>query len=169
MTPGSEMSSYQKLMHDFLPRPIETEADFEAMQQEIDRLLDKGDLSPDESDYLHLLGTLVADFEVRAEEPADYDLRGVALIRGLLALHGLKQKDLTPIFKTKSIVSAVLNGKRPLTANHINKLAAFFNLPHGLFFEPDSMPVRYGTRPSGYTAVLRETATPDNVEGKDAE
>jgi len=40
-----------------------------------------------------------------------------------------------PIFKTKSIVSAVLNGKRQLTTEHIDKLAAFFRLPHGLFFE----------------------------------
>jgi antitoxin component HigA of HigAB toxin-antitoxin module len=29
-----------------------------------------------------------------------------------------------------------LNGKRPLTAEHINKLAATFRLPHELFFEP---------------------------------
>jgi HTH-type transcriptional regulator/antitoxin HigA len=48
----------------------------------------------------------------------------------------VKQKDLVPIFKPKSIVSAVLNGKRSLTAEHIDKLAAFFHLPHGLFFEP---------------------------------
>ncbi len=160
MIPGSDEMSYQELMLRFLPRPIETEADFEAAQREIDRLLDKGDLSPGEADYLHLLGTLVMDYEARTEEAADYDLRGAALIKGLLLLHGLKQKDLTPIFKTKSIVSAVLNGKRPLTANHINHLAAFFNLPHGLFFEPDSSSLFYATGGSA-RVMLRETDIPD--------
>jgi HTH-type transcriptional regulator/antitoxin HigA len=53
-----------------------------------------------------------------------------------MEVHGLKQKDLAPIFKTRSIVSAVLNGKRALAAEHINLLAAFFHLPHELFFEP---------------------------------
>jgi len=69
----------------------------------------------------------------------------------LLALHNLKQRDLLPIFKTKSIVSAVLNGKRQLTVAQINGLAAFFNVPHALFFEPillASLPVPPQTRPS---------------------
>ena len=161
MTPGSERTTYHDLMLHFMPRPIEAEADYEATQTEIDRLVDKGDLSPDEADYLHLLGTLVLEYEARTEDSAEYDLRGVALIKGLLSLHGLKQKDLTPIFKTKSIVSAVLNGKRPLTATHINRLAAFFRLPHSLFFDPDSSTVTYGIQPSGYAAVLRETDISD--------
>ena len=161
MTPGSEEMSYEALLLRFLPRPIETEADYEATQREIDRLLDIGTLTAAETKYLHLLGALIMAYEAETEEPAEYDLRGVALIKGLLKLHGLKQKDLTPIFKTKSIVSAVLNGKRPLTANHINRLAAFFSLPHTLFFEPETTEVSYAARPWGSTAVLRETNKPD--------
>ena len=60
---------------------------------------------------------------------------GIELLKGLMELHGLKQLDLVPIFKTKSIVSAVLNGKRQLTVEHINKLAGFFKVSHELFFE----------------------------------
>ncbi len=66
----------------------------------------------------------------------EFELRGIELVTGLVELHELKQKDLPPIFKTRSIVSAVLNGKRPLTVKHIDKLAKQFNLPHELFFEP---------------------------------
>jgi HTH-type transcriptional regulator/antitoxin HigA len=40
-----------------------------------------------------------------------------------------------PIFKTESIVSEVLNGQRKLTANHIEKLAAFFRLSPAAFFQ----------------------------------
>ncbi len=67
-------------------------------------------------------------------------MHGVELVRGLMEMHGLKQKELLPIFKTKSTASQVLNGKRQLTAAHIDGLATFFNLPHGLFFEPAPTP-----------------------------
>jgi HTH-type transcriptional regulator/antitoxin HigA len=136
MIPGTVSPTYEELMLDFLPRPIKTEAEFEAVQREVDRLLDKNELSPDEQDYLDLLGTLIIDYEERTEDETQYELRGVELIKGLMKLHDLKQKDLVPIFKTKSIVSAVLNGKRQLTAEHISKLSAFFHLRHELFFEP---------------------------------
>ena len=136
MTPGTISPTYEELMLDFLPRPIKTEEEYEAIQQEVDRLIDKGELSSDEQDYLDLLGTLLLDYEERTEDETAYELRGVELIMGLMELHNLKQKDLVPIFKTKSIVSAVLNRKRHLTAEHINKLSAFFHLPHHLFFEP---------------------------------
>ena len=93
--------------------------DYRATQREIDRLLDKGKLTTAEESYLDLLGTLVMDYESTAEAEGAYELRGVELIRGLRELRQLKQKDLTPIFKTPSIVSAVLHGKRPLTAELI--------------------------------------------------
>jgi len=119
----------------FLPRPISTEKGYQTTQKEVDRLIDKGDLTRDEQDYLDLLGSLISDYEVRTEDMEAYDLRGVKLIKALLQLHDMKQQDLVPIFKTKSIVSAVLNGKRPLTAQHIDKLADYFHMPHSLFFE----------------------------------
>jgi antitoxin component HigA of HigAB toxin-antitoxin module len=40
------------------------------------------------------------------------------------------------IDKTESIVSAVLNGQRQLTVEHISKLAEFFRLSPALFIEP---------------------------------
>jgi HTH-type transcriptional regulator/antitoxin HigA len=45
----------------------------------------------------------------------------------------LRQKDLVPVFKTESIVSDILNGKRQLTVRHIQELAQFFNLPTAVF------------------------------------
>lgn len=133
---GTNNKSYGNLLLEFLPHTIQNEADYGAVQAEIDRLIDQGELSSAEEAYLDLLGTLVRDYETRIEDQTQYSLRGVALIKGLLELHDLKQKDLLPIFKTPSIVSAVLHGKRALTARQINELAAFFHLPQGLFFEP---------------------------------
>jgi HTH-type transcriptional regulator/antitoxin HigA len=109
-------------------------AKFQAIVSQMDVLLDKGDLTLQEQDLLTSLGTLIAAYEEEAYPDEMFDLRGVELVRGLFELHDLKQKDLVPIFKTKSIVSAVLNGKRPLMVEHIDKLAKRFNLPHELFF-----------------------------------
>jgi HTH-type transcriptional regulator / antitoxin HigA len=50
----------------------------------------------------------------------------------------LKQKDLVPIFKTESIVSEVLKGKRKLTVEHIQKLGEFFNISPAVFFPINS-------------------------------
>lgn len=137
MIHGTNNASYRDLMLKFLPRPILSEADYDATQAEIDALLDKGDLSSDEQDYLDLLGTLLSDYERRMEDAAEYELHGIELIKALMELHDLKQVDLVPIFKTKSIVSMVLSGKRPLTTTHITKLAHRFQLPHALFFESE--------------------------------
>ncbi len=136
MMTGITDNPYGVLLLDFLPRVIKTETDYMAVQEQVDRLVDQDALSPAERDYLDLLGTLIWEYEARTEDEIEYVLRGIELLRGLMALHGLKQLDLVPIFKTKSIVSAVLNGKRQLTVEHINRLAVFFKVPHDVFFEP---------------------------------
>lgn len=135
MTTGT--LSYPELLQTYVPRPIASEAEYEATVAQMDALLDKGELTPDEQDFLTLLGTIVAAYEAETYPDEMFELRGIDLVRGLMELHELKQKDLVPIFKTKSIVSAVLNGKRPLTVEHIDKLAKQFNVPHELFFDPN--------------------------------
>ncbi len=69
----SEKTTYRDLLLRFLPRPIKTEETCQATQQEVDRLVDKQDLTPDEEEYLYLLGTLIMDYEERTEDPADYE------------------------------------------------------------------------------------------------
>lgn len=130
--------AYQQLLLAFSPRTIKSEADYAQVQAQVDQLIDKGDLSIAEQEYLDLLGMLIYAYEEQTENKEDYKLRGIALIKGLIDLYDLQQKDLTPIFKTESIVSDILKGKRRLTTEHIDGLATFFKLPHSLFFEPDN-------------------------------
>ena len=132
----AEWRSFSELLTTFLPRVITSEDEYDVVQAKVDQLIDKSELTTAEQEYLNLLGTLIWDYETRMESQPVYELRGVALLKGLLELHNLKQQDLVPVFKTKSIVSDVLSGKRQLTVEHINKLAAFFNVAHEIFFEP---------------------------------
>ena len=124
--------SYIDLLAEFPPRPIYSDSELEAVQTVIDELIDRGKLNADEEDYLSLLGTLVHQYE-EIHHPIP-DIYGVELIEALLEEFDLKQKDLVPIFKTESIVSAVLNGHRKLMTEHIEKLANFFHVSPAAFF-----------------------------------
>ncbi len=63
---------------------------------------------------------------------------GLDALRSLIEENGLRQEDLLDIFKTQSVASDVLSGKRKLTTTHIEKLAAYFHVSPAVFF--DDMP-----------------------------
>jgi HTH-type transcriptional regulator / antitoxin HigA len=98
----------------------------------IDALIDSGEMTLEEQDYINVLGILVHEYE--GKTVSVLDLSGVELLQALIDEWGLKQKDLVPIFKTESIVSAILSGKRKLTLEHIEKLSSFFHVPPSTFF-----------------------------------
>lgn len=123
---------YLELLHHFPPRPIDSDEKLEAMQEVVNSLLDKPKLTLEERDYLNVLGALIYEYE-QTQEPIP-DIYGVELLKVLLEERNLRQKDLVSIFKTESIISDILNGKRELTARHIQELAEFFNLSPAVFF-----------------------------------
>lgn len=125
-------SAYIELLKIFTPRPINAEEELIATQKAIDSLLDKGELTSDERDYLNVLGTLVYEYE-QTLEPIP-DIYEIELLKALIEEFNLRQKDLVPIFKTESIVSEILHEKRQLTTEHIQKLAEFFSVSPAVFF-----------------------------------
>lgn len=129
----TEPNSYIELLQKFPPRPIKSEAEFLATQEIIDTLLDSGQITPEQQEYINLLGILVHEYEEK--HVSIPDLSGVELLAALIEELNLKQKDLVPIFKTESIVSAILHGQRKFTVEHIEKLASFFNISPSAFFD----------------------------------
>jgi HTH-type transcriptional regulator / antitoxin HigA len=111
---------------------LKSNNDFIAVQKVIDALLDAEQLSPDQQEYLNLLGIIISEYEDKTVEIPD--IYGIELLNVLVEEWELKQKELVPIFKTESIVSAVLNGHRSLTVEHIQKLAEFFHVSPAVFF-----------------------------------
>jgi hypothetical protein len=75
-------SAYIELLKIFPPRPITAEEELTATQKAIDSLLDKGELTPDERDYLNVLGTLVYEYE-QTLEPIP-DIYGIELLKALI-------------------------------------------------------------------------------------
>ena len=125
-------STYIELLQAFPPRPIKTEEELLATQKIIDYLIDSAPLTSDEKDYLNILGTLVYEYE-QTQEPVP-DIYGVDLLKVLIEENELLQKDLVPIFKTESIISAILKKRRKLTTRHIEELAEFFHISPAAFF-----------------------------------
>ncbi|WP_017660812.1 helix-turn-helix domain-containing protein [Baaleninema simplex] len=124
---------YKRLLLAFPPRPIESESQLLETQEILDSILDKPNLSDEEKEYINLLGTLIYEYESREEIVPD--IYGIELLQALIDEFGIKQRDLVSIFKTESIVSAILKGKRQLTARHIEELARFFKISPAAFFK----------------------------------
>ena len=114
-------------------KPIKTEADYEAVLEEVDGLMDAEPDTP-EGDRLDVLTTLVEAWEQkrhRIEDPDPID----AILHRLEAL-GLARKDLEPMIGTRARVSEVLSRKRPLTINMIRRLNKGMRIPADVLIRP---------------------------------
>ncbi|MDF0535023.1 ImmA/IrrE family metallo-endopeptidase [Shewanella sp. A32] len=119
---------------------IRTAEQYEAYLREVESLLVR-ELEPgsDESERLEVLTVLIESYEKTNFEIVPVD--PIDAIKFRMAEKGLKQVDLAPYFGTKSRVSEVLSGKRPLTVPMIKSLAVGLGIAPqtllGLDAEPD--------------------------------
>lgn len=102
---------------------IKTEADYRAYLGEVERLA-LADPSPDSAEgaQLEVLALLVEEYEkarFKFEIPSP-----IEAIQFRMHEQGLRQADLVPYFGSRSRVSEVLAGKRPLTVQMIRELSA---------------------------------------------
>ncbi len=125
--------AYSKLLARVGPKVIRSEEENEHFLEMLSDLDSRSPrLSREEKELAELLTLLIEDFEARhyalpKAEPLE-------LLRFLMEQHNLRQADLLGIFKTRSIVSEVLSGKRELTKEHIRQLSARFQVSPEVFF-----------------------------------
>jgi len=124
--------TYDELVSIYPLRRIKSEEELDKAEQFVESLFNKS-LSLDEEDYLHVLCLIVEEYESK-HHPIP-SVSGVDVLKHLIDVNGLKQKDLLPIFKSSGITSEVLSGKRKLTVNHIRLLAKRFNISTDAFFD----------------------------------
>ncbi len=132
VTAKFEPRAYAKLLAEYLPAAIRTEAENERAIEMAGRLMKKGEgRSPEEDRLLDLLVTLIGDFEEEAY-PIAASTPAVTL-RELMREHELKQVDMVDIFGSQGTVSQVLNGKREISKSQARKLSERFRLPLDAF------------------------------------
>lgn len=110
-----------------------TEAEFLALSALLNDLLDEigdDDTHPD-FDLLELVTTLVEAYEAKHIEIPDAPSAEVLAL--LMREHGLTQNDLRVEFGAQSVVSAVLNGKRKITAAQAKALGRRFAVSPAVF------------------------------------
>lgn len=108
------------------PRIIKTEAQYEATLARIEQIFDAKPNTP-AGDELELLLLLVEKYE---QEQFPIDLPDpITAIRFRMEQGGLKAKDLIPFIGSKSKVSEVLSGTRPLSRTMIRKLVTGLGIP----------------------------------------
>lgn len=122
---------YLELLKQYPPRPIHNEEDLEMMQEVINRLLDKPQLTVEEREYLNVLGALIYEYEEN-QEPIP-DIYGLELLKFILEERNLQKQDLLSIFESKSTLDDILDGQQDLTPVYIQKLANFLNISPDLF------------------------------------
>lgn len=108
------------------PRPIRTEADYDAAVSRIGDLMDAVPGTP-EGDELEVLASLVAVYEgehVVKELPSP-----ITAIKFRMEQAGLTQRNLIPYIGSRSKVSEVLSGKRDLTMPMARALHKHLGIP----------------------------------------
>lgn len=124
------MSTYNKkiygqLLLDVLPASIDSDEEYNRIENIFNDLWNKEKLSPEEERLFNLLADLLEDYgrktigEIPPFTPRE-------LLASLMKENNLKQTDMTKIFGTQSIVSEVLNGKREITKTQAKALSERF-------------------------------------------
>jgi HTH-type transcriptional regulator/antitoxin HigA len=133
-------------------RPIRTEEDHELAITRIEQLMSAqpGTL---ESDELDVLATLVVAYEKEHYPPRPP--KPLAAIEFGMDQQGMTRKDLEPLIGSRSRVSEILNGKRPLTLNMIRRLSAALHISADLLIAPLETKGSSGTRARSRAATAR--------------
>ncbi len=113
-------------------RPIHTEAEYDRMVALMDSLLVEAGDNEDHplSSLLDLVSDLVSNYDqehypIEPAEPKE-------VLRFLMDSRGLKQEDLSAIVP-QSNLSAILSGKRKISATLAGKLGKFFGISPAVF------------------------------------
>jgi HTH-type transcriptional regulator/antitoxin HigA len=128
-----ELQTYGDLLSAFEPRPIRSEEEARVFSDIIDNLTDLPHMSEGQREFVGLIGQLLYDWESEHEEPVEVSPQEV--VHSLLEDNGLRQVALVgPVFPTRSAVSDFLAGRRPLSYERVEKLAAFFHVSPAVFY-----------------------------------
>jgi len=108
---------------------IKNEKDYKRALKSLEAVFDetKGNLA----EYAETLTVLIEHYE--SENFPTKESGSIEVLKFLMTQNGIKQKDLVGIVGSKSSVSEILNGKRPLNLQHIKALAHKFNVKPATF------------------------------------
>jgi HTH-type transcriptional regulator/antitoxin HigA len=114
-------------------KPIRTRAEREQALAEIERLMGAKRGSP-RADRLEVLAALVAAYEA-AHDSIDLP-EPLEAIEVHMSERGLSQSDLARLLGSRSLASAILNRRRPMSLSVIRKIAHEWDIPADILVQP---------------------------------
>jgi HTH-type transcriptional regulator/antitoxin HigA len=123
--------TYAQLLGRTLPHVIRTDEDLDRLTDELLRLDELKNPSPEEKELAELLTVLVDEYEERR-----YPIHKASpqqTLKHLMEARNLTQKDLWKVFGSKGITSEVFHSKRAISKAQARKLAEFFHVSIELF------------------------------------
>ena len=114
-------------------KPIRTRTDHDRALVEIERLMGAKRGSP-QADRLEVLAALIAAYEA-THDPIDLP-EPIEAIEAHMSDRGLGQADLARLLGSRSLASAILNRKRPMSLSVIRKLAREWDIPTDILVQP---------------------------------
>ena len=113
---------------------IKTEEEYESALVEFEELIDQDPAEGSENaKKLELIGLLISVYE---EKHYPIDLPNpIEAIKFRMEQQGLRQRDLIPYIGSRSKVSEILNGKRPLTVKMIRSLHEELGIPSEILIQ----------------------------------
>ncbi len=110
-------------------KAIKNNEDYESALSSMELVFDESDGPP--AEYAETLSILIEYYEDKHFQTSK--AAGVDVLKFLMEQNGLKQKDLVGLLGSKSTVSEILSGKRPLNLKHIKLLSEQFNVKPATF------------------------------------
>lgn len=119
------------LVHD-APKVISSAEQHQAYVARLLQLQRNQHRTQEETDVAKLLVVVIAAYE--SERYPIGKASGIEVLRELMEANDLRQKDLADDLGGESVVSLVLQEKRPLNRNQIERLAQRFRVSPAVFF-----------------------------------
>jgi len=113
-------------------RPIRSDEELDRAVALVDELLNLQERTPNEADYLEVLGNLIERYENEAHPiPRGTDTE---MLRFLIENKEVSQTEVARETKiADSTISAILSGKRAITRSQVGAFARYFHVDPGVF------------------------------------
>ncbi len=134
MTLTFNRERYTRLLIEYQPKVIETEAEYRQALAVVEHFVFKKERSLEELALYDLALMLVKDYESKICPMDDWRSQSpTEMLQYLLESSGKKQSDLVGIIGSSGIVSEVVNGKRSISKSQAKKLGEMFKVSSSLF------------------------------------
>ena len=130
--PKSARTSYDDLLLQFRPKPIESESQYRRVMRQIDELMRQRNLTRAQEDLLELLATLAARYEEQ-HFPAP-DVAPGEVLAHLIEVRAVSRAEVARATGiARQTITNIVNGARGISAANRAKLASYFHVSPQLF------------------------------------